>query len=498
MQDHTDKDHRPSRRPRPWQGLSGKVLALTVLFVMLGEVLIFLPSIANFRITWLKNKIAIAEVAALAVEAAPDQKVSDDLRRELLKGAGVEIVALKRGSSRHLMLLSDQDIMVKQSYDLRETSWIMAISDAFAVLANPEPRIIGVADEPPNMSGDSIDIAMNEAPLRKAMLTYTGNILKLSIVLSLIVAAMAFFAFNHVLVRPIRRMTRNMLKFASRPEDPSMIIPDTTRQDEIGVAERELRFMQIELSGVLNQKNRLAALGLAVSKVSHDLRNMLASAQLISDRLAMVNDPTVKKFAPKLISSLDRAIDFCAQTLRFGKAKEAPPRRERHNLHDLVEEVTEASVVQASSNIVLYNDTSREIEVDADREHLFRILMNMLRNSIQALEAMPHHDVGGTDGEVRLKAWRDGSSTTIEVRDNGPGVPDKARQHLFEAFRGSVRAGGTGLGLTISHELVQAHGGTIKLIADSNPGAIFWINIPDRITELRSGRRGQIDTPAAG
>ena len=481
-------------RPRPWRGLSGKVLALTVAFVMIGEVLIFLPSIANFRVGWLQNRIAIAEVAALAVEAAPDQKVSDDLREELLRGAGVSVVALKQGNSRHLMLQVDGEHTIVRSFDLRTTMWFEHIRDAFAVLANGDERHIRVVDHPPNMSGDFIEIVLEETPLRAAMLTYSGNILKLSVILSIIVAALAFFAFNHVLVRPIHRLTSNMLGFAGEPEDTSRIIEPSARQDEIGVAERELRHMQTELTGMLQQKSRLAALGLAVSKVSHDLRNMLASAQLISDRLSMVEDPTVQKFTPKLISSLDRAIDFCAQTLKYGRAQEAPPRRERFALKPLVDEVVDTAVVQASSRIVLFNDISPDVEADADREHLFRILMNIVRNAVQALQSAPMDH----EGEVRLKAWREGATITIEVSDNGPGVPEKARQHLFEAFRGSARSGGTGLGLSIANELVHAHGGQIRLLSDNRPGAVFWIVIPDRVVELHPGRRGRIEDNIAG
>ncbi|NNE24173.1 MAG: HAMP domain-containing histidine kinase [Rhizobiales bacterium] len=481
-------------RPRHWRGLSGKVLALTVLFVMVGEVLIFLPSIANYRVGWLQNRIAIAEVAALAVEAAPDQKVSDDLRKELLRGAGVTVVALKRGNSRHLMLQADGEQTIVQSYDLRQTMWIELIRDAFAVLLNGGNRLVRVVDYPPNMSGDFIEIALDETPLRAAMLTYSSNILKLSVILSIIVAALAFFAFNHVLVRPIRQLTQNMLGFARAPEDATRIIEPTARADEIGVAERELRHMQTELTGMLQQKSRLAALGLAVSKVSHDLRNMLASAQLISDRLSMVDDPTVQKFTPKLITSLDRAIDFCAQTLKFGRAEEAPPRRERFLLKPVADEVIDTAVVQASSRIVLFNDISVDVEVDADREHLFRILMNIVRNAVQALQAAPMDH----EGQVRLKAWREGATVTIEISDNGPGVPEKARQHLFEAFRGSARSGGTGLGLSIANELVLAHGGEIRLLSDNRPGAVFWIVIPDRIIELHPGRRGRVEDDLAG
>ncbi|HFC04202.1 MAG TPA: HAMP domain-containing histidine kinase, partial [Rhizobiales bacterium] len=478
-------------KARLWRGLSGKVLLLTIIFVMLGEVLIFLPSIANFRITWLKSRIAASEVAALAVEAAADNMISDQLRLELLRGAEVKIIALNKGTSRHLMLKADGDLMIDQRFDLRQRQWIRPVIEAFKVLFRSKNRLIGIVDHPPKMTGTDIEVALDEKPLRDAMLAFSANILSLSIILSIIVATMVFLALNYVLVRPLRRFTVNMLRFADDPEDLSRIIEPDKRQDEIGIAQRELRNMQLELSNTLQQKNRLAALGLAVSKVSHDLRNMLATAQLISDRLSMVDDPTVQRFAPKLISSLDRAIGFCAQTLKFGRASEAPPSRERFELRSLAEEVVDTAVIQASSHVLLYNDVARDLTIDADREQLFRILMNLTRNAVQALEAAIKEGIALRECAIRIKAWREGGVTTIEVRDNGPGVPEKARKHLFEAFKGGARAGGTGLGLAIANELTRAHGGELRLITDAEMGAVFWVVMPDRITELHPGRRGQ-------
>ena len=485
-------------RARPWRGLSGKVLLLTVLFVMVGEVLIFLPSISNFRITWLKNKIATAEIAALVVEAAPENQVADSLRRELLKGAGVKVIALKRDQTRSLMLKADGDLMIAETYDLREKNWITMITGAFRVLTTKDNRLIGVVDVPPNMSGQDIEIALNEAPLRAAMIDFSFRILTLSVLLSLIVASLVFLALNRTLVRPMRSLARNMLRFGESPENEDRIIRPSRRADEIGIAERELETMQRELASTLQQKNRLAALGLAVSKVSHDLRNMLASAQLISDRLSMVDDPTVQKFTPKLISSLDRAIDFCAQTLKFGRVQEAPPKREMVELRPLVEEAIDTAVVDASSQIILYNNVVTGQFIDADREQLYRILMNLVRNAVQALETAVHDGVIAAEGTVRVKSWREGAVTTIEIRDNGAGVSKRAREHLFEAFRGSARAGGTGLGLSISSELARAHGGEISLRNSADGGAVFWIVIPDRVAEIRPGKRGRRSTtPAA-
>lgn len=472
--------------PGSFRGLSGKVLAMTIIFVMLGEVLIFLPSIANFRIQWLKGRIAQAEIAALAAEAAPDRILSPDLRTEILKGAGVLVVSLTRGETRKLMLRSEADHMIDASYDLRSVSWPMAIADAFAVLREPTDRVIGVTDKPPNMSGDLIEVALYEKPLREAMLRYGLNVLLLSVVLSLIVAGLVYLTLNIVLIRPMKRLTRNMMAFARNPEDRSRIIVPSARQDEIGIAERELHDMQSELAAMLQQKSRLAALGLAVSKVSHDLRNMLSSAHVISDRLAMAEDPTVKRFAPKLIISLDRAISFLTATLTFGKAEEAPPMRERLGLKELAEEVIDGAVLQASSRVVLFNHVPPELVIDADREHLNRVLTNLLRNAIQALEGVS----GEADGRVIVSAWREGAVVVVEVRDNGPGIPERVRPKLFEAFQSAAKPGGVGLGLAIAAELIRAHGGEIRLKGTGPEGTVFHVVVPDAVVELRPGRRG--------
>ena len=477
--------------PRLMQGLSAKLLVLTVLFVMVGEVLIFLPSIANFRVTWLEDRIKAAQIAALVVKAAAGQPLSEQLRRALLDRVGVDAIAFKSGESRHLVLAGNEFPTIDRHYDLRNFTWTEAMVDALETILAGDGRTIRVLGHAASPRGQFTEIVLDEAPLRRAMLDFSLNIAKLSILLSLIVAALIYYTLHVIFVRPMRRLIRNMLYFSEDPEDKSRIIAPSDRNDEIGVAERELNHMQTELSSTLQQKTRLAGLGLAVSKVSHDLRNMLSSAQLISDRLSQINDPTVQRFAPKLIASLDRAISLCMQTLKYGKAQEAPPARELFQLRDLLEEVIDTVLPEASSRVVLYNDVPPELNVDADREHLFRVFMNMLRNAVQALDEAGAAKLPAIeDGFVRIRAWREGAVVTIQVVDNGPGIPDKAREHLFEAFRGAGRSGGTGLGLAISAELVRAHGGELRLV-DSEIGADFRVIIPDRVMSLRPGRRGE-------
>lgn len=468
-------------------GLSAKLLLLTVVFVMLAEVLIFVPSVANFRVAWLRDRLTAAHLAALAVESVPGGVVPDTLRAELLQTANVRAVALKRDNERRLVLPADGPMDIDDTYDFRSIARgtglgaelqlrMRLIGQAMAVFWGRNDRVIRVIGEPTRGRGEFVEVILPEAPLKQAMIRYGLNVLGLSIIISIITAALVYFALNSLFVQPMMRITRNILRFSERPEDASRIITPSGRTDEIGTAERELAHMQLQLSQTLQQKSRLAALGLAVSKVSHDLRNMLASAQLISDRLSGLPDPTVQRFAPKLIASLDRAISFCESTLRFGRAEEAQPRRELFVFKQLVRDVGDGLGLPREDVIAWKIDVDDGLRIDGDRDQLFRLLTNLARNAVQAFE-----QVEAARGTITIAARRDGGRVLVVVSDDGPGLSPQARAHIFQAFQGSSgRKGGTGLGLAIAHELVSAHGGTIRL-REGGTGATFEIEIPDRM-----------------
>ena len=471
-------------------GLSAKLLVLTILFVMLAEVLIFLPSVANYRFTWLNDRLMSAKLAALAAQAVPDGQVPKALREELLMSAQVRAIAVKRKSLRRLILQVDMPPAIDASYDFRDATRLGLVWDALAVFFMPDDKIlrvigrptinrtIGLVGAPP--TEDVIDIVLPVARLKSAMIGFALNILGLSVMISIITAALVYLALNSLLVRPMRRITHNMVRFSENPEDASRIIEPSTRHDEIGTAERELAHMQGQLVQMLQQKNRLAALGLAVSKINHDLRNMLASAQLISDRLSTLPDPTVQRFAPKLINSLDRAIKFCNDTLQFGRAQESAPKRELFALSPLVGEVGEALSLPREGVVDWQITVADDLQIDADSDQLFRVLSNLCRNAVEAVEAH------GSPGEIQLSAARRDGAVIIEVMDTGPGIPAKAKASLFKAFQGSVRKGGTGLGLVIAAELLAAHGGSIVLVdeSDTGVGAHFRLVVPDRAREI--------------
>jgi signal transduction histidine kinase len=469
-------------------GLSAKLLLFTVLFVMLAEVLIFVPSIAFFRLNWLIDRLNLAQVAALVAEAAPDGDLPEMLRDELLRSADVRLVALKRSNQRRLILSEAIETPAEMTFDLRgdgrttsirraPSHWLKLISDALVVFVSPEKSFVRVIGEPAMGAGEVIEIVMPLRPLRQAMVQHAVNVLALSIIISLLTASAVYFTLNRLLVAPMMRLTRAMTSFSKNPEDSGRIIRPTGRDDEIGTAERELAAMQGELHQALTQKSRLAALGLAVSKINHDLRNLLATAQLLSDRLAGLPDPQVQRFAPKLIASLDRAIKYCNESLQFGRAVEPAPRREVIALAPLIAEVTTGLVPAEGDRVSISVAVDPSVTIDADRDQLYRVLANITRNAMEVLATLPAE----LKPALRLTAHRQDNTVTIDLIDNGPGLSPQARANLFRPFQGSSRIGGTGLGLVIAQEIILAHGGRIELVAtDAGAGAHFRIEIPDR------------------
>jgi len=477
----------PADRPRPRLlrfGLSSRLLVLTILFVMIAEVLIYVPSIANFRLNWLNDRLAAAHTAALVLDAAPSGMVPESLARQILQSVGARTVAMKIGGQRRLLAVSEIPTTIHHDIDMRDVSWFGAIIDAFDTLLFGNDRdVMRVVGHAP-MGGDFLEIVLDESPLRNAMLRFSGNILILSLIISGITAMLVYLALHYMLVRPMRRITANMVAFRADPENPARVIAPSRRGDEIGVAERELATMQQDLTSMLHQKSRLAALGLAVSKINHDLRNLLTSAQLFSEGLSSLPDPRVQRFAPKLMRALERAIEFCQSTLSYGRVQEPPPDRRPVELDALVEDVRE-TLGLAESQIAWIAAIERGLFVDADPDQLLRVLLNLTRNAAQALETRAPNDPARD--QIRITGRREGAVAVIEVSDTGPGFPAKAREHLFEAFQGSTRSGGTGLGLAIAAELVRAHGGDIALI-EGTIGATFRITIPDRAVELDARR----------
>lgn len=464
--------------------LSGRFLGLTIVFVLVAEVLFFVPAMARFRVDYLQGRLELGQVAATALLAPQQQEASPEFQEALFESAGVLNVVLRRDLVRELMVESPVPDTVDETFYLDTATQVDLMRDAMSVFFSDRDRIIRVVGGTTHGAGGEIEVTLHEWPLREAMVDYGARILWVSLLLSLSTGTLLFLAVQRLIVRPIGRVVSSMTAYRDDPEDASRIITPSSGARELVEAETALHDLEVRLTAALKQKERLAGLGAAVAKIGHDLRNMLTTAQLLADRIDASADPGVRRTAPKLVTSLARAISLCERTLAFGRAEELPPVPAVVSLAPLVAEVLENERLAAPATgcVRFAAEVSDRMTVRADQDQLFRVLSNLVRNAAQAIEA------SGVAGSVTVRATEiageGGASgetarrSVIRVADTGPGLPQKARDNLFQPFRGGVRQGGSGLGLVIASEIIKGHGGTLALEETGSRGSVFRITLP--------------------
>ncbi len=453
------------------KSLSGRFLVLTTVFVMLAEVLIFVPSVARFREDYLLLRLERAQIASLALLA--DDMIDRDLEKELLTNAGVYNVVLRRDEISQLILSSQIPAPIHATFDLRDPTAWQLIQHAIERLIDTEERVVRVIGEPVREGGLLIEVAMPTMDLREEMIAYGIRILFLSALISIVTATLLFLAARRFIVTPIKGVVRAMQRYADAPEDNRRIIEPKASVTELREAEEALQSLQSQLTTALRQKERLAQLGGAVAKISHDLRNILTSAQLFTDRIETSEDPLVTRMAPKLVNSITRAVSLCESTLAFGRAEEPPPTLDRLAINRIVEDVIDSETLAAGDYpLEIADEVPAGLVVRADGEQLFRVVSNLVRNARQAIMAT------GDPGRICVSAWEDDATWWIDITDTGPGLPPKAQEYLFQPFQGGARKGGSGLGLAIAAELIRGHGGTLDLSATGPEGTSFKICLP--------------------
>jgi signal transduction histidine kinase len=447
-------------------GLSARLLVLTVIFVMLSELLIFVPSVARDRLAYLDDRLDAARLAVFALEATPDNSVSQSLANQLLADVGAHSIAVHEEDAT-LMIDSEMPPVPGATFDLRGVGMFTLIRDAVMTLPRHDNRILRVLDVSPKEPGVIVEVLVDEGPLRAEMWAFGRRLFGVSLIISLITAALGYVSLQWMLVRPMRRLTQGMIKFRENPADATRVIVPARRRDELGQAERELAVMQASVHQALSQKERLAALGTAVTKINHDLKNVLATMRLLADGIASSEVPELKRVAPGLTAAIDRAVTLTSGTLDYTREGAAPLHRSRFALAGLVEEIAEIEFRVVSDRFQLENRVAPSLIAAADRDQLYRVLHNLAQNAAQS-------------GARRLAVRAAESETMllIEVADDGPGLPPKARENLFRPFAGSARPGGTGLGLAIAREVMRAHGGDIALDESTGSGTIFRLSLP--------------------
>ena len=445
--------------------LSFRLFLIAITTVLVVEALIFVPSATNYRNNWLNDQIEAGRLAALALEAAPSRMVSEELEQDLLKSAMVLAVAELYDERRDMILNPGEEICCTGKIILYDDSPDMSeIMDTLATFFAPNDRflIIRAAGSRP---GRVIEIVADESALRSGLNQYGRNILVLSLIISIATGGLIYLMLLLTVVRPIRRVTRSVVQIKEDPGSWKRRLSPTPRSDEIGRAQNALSDMEEAVSNAFRQQERLAQLGEAVAKINHDLRNSLATAQLVSDTLSRSEDPRVAKSLPRLERALERAINLASDTLKYGRSSTPDTNIQSVRLYDIVEEAS-AEALAAFGEVEFTNAVVEEAEAQADPDHLHRICANLIRNAAEAM-----------DGKGAVSVGFDGSA--LSVLDTGPGLPKQAKTNLFKPFAGSTRRDGTGLGLALSRDLARAMGGDLELGETSEKGTRFVVFLPD-------------------
>ncbi|MDX2274816.1 MAG: HAMP domain-containing sensor histidine kinase [Hyphomonadaceae bacterium] len=455
--------------------LAGRLLVLSTVLVVFTELLIFGPGLASFHENWLRERINLAQIAALALEVSPDTDIADSLEYELLTNAEVQRVAMQRAGEREL-LLGDPTAPVGgplTTYDYSDASGWRRYWWAIETFTAREGRVLRVIAKPRFESGEFIEIVLNEAPLKRDMRAFAERFALISSLILIAAAGLVYGALTFLFVRPMREFTAEIERFRDQPEDVTIFVR-SRRTDEIGRAERAAHDMAEQVRASLRQRERLAALGAAVAKIGHDLRNMLATAQLVADRLAKSEDPTVRQIAPRLERTIDRAAALAASTLKYGRAEESPPQLQRVELASAAAEAA-LDALTGLEDVGYKDEIEAGLVVRADPDHLHRILVNLIRNAAQIMQANP--TPRGKVVTVRAVGFPE--RCEIDVIDRGPGVRPQLLDRLFDPFvTADAETGGTGLGLAIARELTQAMGGDLILWRTGAEGATFRIILP--------------------
>lgn len=451
--------------------LPGQLLMVTLGMIAVGVALVYFPAAADFRHQWMSDRAEAAHLAALAADVAPGGALGEAEVRALLMGADAVAVSRVRGGMNELVLYSGPISADLVESDLRTAGFLTHIRDTVEALFAPPGRLLRIRAEPMGAPGETIDVIVREDPLREALHAFSRRLLLYATLGAVLIGAVIYAALFHLFVRPMRRLAAAMTRFRTDPGDPARAIRPSGDRTEIGQAEAELARMQADIRHALHQRERLAALGGAVAKINHDLRNVLASAQLVSDRLASEDDERVRRMGERLVRAVDRGIRLCEATLEYGRAEETPPVRRPVPARALLDEVV-ADAGLSASGARWRNDIDPGLVLDADPDQVHRIFLNLCRNALQVMQEQR------APRRLSAAARVGDGMATIEIRDTGPGLPAKARDRLFQAFSGSARKGGTGLGLSIARELARAHGGDVELVDSGEAGTVFAVRLP--------------------
>lgn len=228
----------------------------------------------------------------------------------------------------------------------------------------------------------------------------------------------------------------------------------------------------VDLMDQMISKNRLMAIGMAASKIIHDIKTPLTVIVLTAQLIESIF-PGSNEFTESIVKQTKMIDQLVREILDFAKGTETPVMIQKVDLDAFFHEITDVyvSALQGRNiNFVVENKVTDYVHFDEGK--IRRVLINLIKNASEAIPA---------DGEIKIVAGISSGWLQISVVDNGPGISTKIREDLFQPFVSEGKAHGTGLGLAICKKLVQMHSGRLEFIPVQPHGCRFDIRIPQNM-----------------
>ncbi len=289
-------------------------------------------------------------------------------------------------------------------------------------------------------------------------------------------------------IRPLRELEREMRKIAGGEYE---LLPEGPGKDERITMYRAFNRMIREIFEHRQEAfeaERLASLGTMLAGIAHELNNPLSnistSAEILREEHERAGPEARRELIDQIVSQTDRATDLIRTVLDFTRE----PRGDRRATN-LLSAVRGSAILvrgQKPAHVALEIDVPGDLEVLADKAKLEQTFINLLTNAMQSMKDP------GREGRVAVSARADGDAVEIAVADTGAGIPRHLLDRVFDPFFTTKDVGeGTGLGLYLTHQFVEQHGGTIRVESEVGAGTTVVLRLP------RATPAGRGATPAA-
>lgn len=262
-----------------------------------------------------------------------------------------------------------------------------------------------------------------------------------------------------------------LAKIPARPlldilrREPSESSWQILRQVSGHLRETNIRFVR-----ELIRKEKLQLVGRMAGSIIHDFKNPMTSIVIAAEIIADRNpDETTSEYCDMIRRQIKRMTDMTRDLIDYARG-DSRLNRERISVKDLLSEFEKLNADYLKKNKIDYSIKPIDAEISVDRLRLFRSLQNLLGNAVEAL--------GEGGGKIALTARPVDDGIELRIEDNGPGIPEEIRDTVFDPFVTRGKRMGTGLGMAIVKENIEAHGGTISFESRRGEGTVFVIRLP--------------------